>query len=65
MMFRGSLHSVDADEMSGRVVVFTSVVGFTELTAGQPAAFKARIARPTRRDLTVAVLSATGESTLG
>ena len=65
MMFRGSLHSVDADEMSGRVVVFTPVVGFTELTAGQPAAFKARIARPTRRDLTVAVLSATGESTLG
>jgi competence protein ComEC len=65
MMFRGSLHSVDAVEMSGRVVVFTSVVGFTELTAGQPAAFKARISRPMRRDLTVAVLSATGESTLG
>ncbi len=51
--------------MSGRVVVFASVAGFAELTAGQPAAFKARIARPTRRDLTVAVLSATGEPTLG
>ena len=65
MMFRGSLQAVDADEMSGRVVVFTSVVGFTELTAGQPAAFDARITRPTRRDLTLAVLSATGEPTLG
>ena len=65
LMFRGSLQAVDADEMSGRVVVFASVVGFAELTAGQPAAFKARISRPTRRDLTVAVLSATGEPTLG
>ena len=41
--------------MSGRVVVFASVAGFAELTAGQPAAFRARIARPKRRDLTVAV----------
>ena len=65
MMFRGRLQAVDADEMSGRVMVFTSVVGFTELTAGQPAAFDARITRPTRRDLTLAVLSATGEPTLG
>jgi competence protein ComEC len=65
MMFRGSLRSVEADEMSGRVVVFTSVTGFTELTAGQPAAFDARITRPTRRDLTVAVLSSTGEASLG
>jgi competence protein ComEC len=65
MMFRGTLRFVDADEMSGRVVVFTSVLGFAELTAGQPAAFTARITRPSRRDLTVAVLSATGEPTLG
>ena len=65
MMFRGSLHAVDADEMSGRVVVFTSVAGFAELTAGRPAAFKARISGPTRRDLTIAVLSANGEATLG
>ena len=64
-MFRGSLQAVDSDEMSGRVVVFASVVGFTELTAGQPAAFNARIAKPTRRDLTVAVLSSTDEATLG
>jgi competence protein ComEC len=65
MMFRGSLRSVESDEMSGRVVVFTPVTGFTELTAGQPAAFDARITRPTRRDLTVAVLSSTGEASLG
>jgi len=65
MMFRGSLRSVESDEMSGRVVVFTSVTGFTELTTGQPAAFDARITRPTRRDLTVAVLSSTGEASLG
>lgn len=65
LMFRGSLQAVNTDEMSGRVVVFASVAGFGELSAGQPAAFKARISRPTRRDLTVAVLSATGEPTPG
>ena len=65
LMFRGALRAVAADEMSGRVVVFASMAGFAELTAGRPAAFKARISRPTRRDLTVAVLSATGEPTLG
>ena len=55
MMFRGSLRSLDGSEMSGRVVVFVPVLGFAELTAGRPASFRARIARPTRRDLTVAV----------
>jgi len=35
------------------------------LTAGRPASFPARIGRPTRRDLTVAVLSATGAPKLG
>lgn len=65
LMFRGSLQAIDTHEISGRVVVFASVAGFAELTAGQPVAFKARISRPNRRDLTVAVLSATGEPTLG
>ncbi len=65
LMFRGSLRYVAGDEMSGRVVVFASMAGFAELAAGQPAAFKARISRPIRRDLTVAVLSATGEPTFG
>jgi competence protein ComEC len=65
MMFRGSLQMLDGNEMSGRIVAFTSAVGFAELTVGRPASFRARIGRPTRRDLTVAVLSATGEPSLG
>jgi competence protein ComEC len=65
MMFRGSLHRLGTNETSGRVVVFTRAVEFADLTAGRPAEFRARIGRPTRRDLTVAVLSATGEPKLG
>lgn len=65
LMFRGSLHDVAGDEMSGRVVVFASVSAFSELTVGQPARFRARIGRPNRRDLSVAMLSAVGQPTLG
>ncbi len=65
MMFRGTLQALDENEISGRVVVFTPVLDFAELTAGRPASFRARISRPTRDDLTVAVLAATGEPTLG
>lgn len=64
-MFRAVLHQVDGQPTSGRVVVFASVKGFSEVSAGRPAAFRARIGRPTRRDLTVAVLSATGDATVG
>ncbi|OBI79959.1 ComEC/Rec2 family competence protein, partial [Mycobacterium sp. E740] len=63
-MFRGSLLSLDGHEMSGMVVVFGSAE-FGELTAGTPVAFRARIGRPTRRDLSVAVLSALGKPTYG
>ncbi|WP_179468284.1 ComEC/Rec2 family competence protein [Mycolicibacterium vinylchloridicum] len=65
LMFRGALAELNGGEMSGSVVVFASMSGFGELRAGQPARFKARITRPTRHDLTVAVLNATGEPTLG
>jgi competence protein ComEC len=65
LMFRGSLQSIDDRETFGRVVVFTHTVEFAELTAGRPASFRARIGRPTRRDLTIAVLSPTGEPKLG
>jgi competence protein ComEC len=65
LMFRGDLTAVDDREMSGRVVVFASGIGYGELTAGRPAAFRARVGPPTRRDLTVAVLTATGEPALG
>jgi competence protein ComEC len=56
---------VDADDMSGRVVVFAPVAGFSEVSAGRPARFRAGISGPARRDLTVATLSATGRPTLG
>lgn len=65
VMFRASLQRLDGQEISGRVVVFASAGGFADLAAGQPAGFRARIDRPTRRDLTVAVLSATGRATRG
>jgi competence protein ComEC len=65
MMFRGSLQMLDGHETFGRTVVFASAVGIGELSAGRPVSFRARVGRPTRRDLTVAVLSATGEPTLG
>ena len=65
MMFRGTLRSLDGSPSWGRVVVFASSVDFGELTAGRPAAFRAGVSRPTRRDLSVAVLSATDEPQLG
>lgn len=64
-MFRGALVVLDGHEISGRVVVFASMSRIGELTAGTPVAFRARIGRPTRRDLTVAVLSAIGGPTYG
>jgi len=65
MIFRGALQAFDGREMTGRVVAFTSAADFADLTAGRPVGFRARIGRPTRRDLTVAVLSAMGTPTLG
>lgn len=65
LMFRGTLHQLDGAAASGRVVVFVPVGGFGEMGVGQPADFRATVGRPTRRDLTVAVLSATGKPALG
>jgi competence protein ComEC len=65
MMVRGNLNSLDGKPVGGRVLVFASAIDFGDLTAGRPAAFRARVARPMRRDLSVAVLAATGEPTLG
>ncbi|WP_172830555.1 ComEC/Rec2 family competence protein, partial [Mycobacterium asiaticum] len=56
------------DEMSGRVTVFARDSDFGDddgLMVGRPVRFSARIARPTRHDLTVAVLTATGRPELG
>jgi competence protein ComEC len=63
-MFRGTLKMLDGHEISGRTVVFASA-RFANLAAGQPVRFRARVGAPTRPDLTVAVLSATGEPTFG
>lgn len=65
MMFRGALRELDGEPVSGRVLVFSSALDFAELTAGRPVAFRARVSQPIRRDLSVAVLAATGEPRLG
>ncbi|MGO4443610.1 ComEC/Rec2 family competence protein [Mycobacterium sp. 2YAF39] len=65
MMFRASLTVLDGYETNARVVVFASATAFSELSAGRPVGFRARIGRPMRQDLTVAVLSATGAPSMG
>ncbi len=65
LMFRADLLRVDGRETAGAVVVFASAAEFGTLGAGQPVRFRARIARPSRRDLTVAVLTATGPPSFG
>ena len=64
-MFRGSLQALDGRQMSGRVTVFASASDFARLSVGGPVGFRARVTRPNRRDLTVALLSATGQPTWG
>jgi len=65
LMFRAALVAIADDDVAGRVVVFASGGDFAELTAGQPARFRARISRPARRDLTVATLTVVGPPVLG
>jgi competence protein ComEC len=65
MLFRGVLNGLEDSQTSGRVVVFASVAEYGDLTAGRPAAFRARVGPPSRRDLSVAVLYATGKPALG
>jgi competence protein ComEC len=65
LMFRATLQRLRGDEMSGRVVVFARASDFGEVMVGQPVRFTARISHPSRHDLTVAVLNATGRPTLG
>jgi competence protein ComEC len=69
LMFRATLQRLRADEMSGRVVVFARASDFGSeaggVLVGRPLRFTARISRPTRRDLTVAVLTASGRPTMG
>ncbi len=65
LMFRATLQRLRDDETSGRVLVFGRVSDLGEIMVGQPVRFTARITRPARHDLTVAVLNATGRPILG
>lgn len=69
LMFRASLERLGAAEISGRVVVFARASDFGPETGGvmvgRPMRFTARINRPSRCDLTVAVLNASGRPTVG
>lgn len=64
-MFRATLVRLDGAPSSGAVLVFASGTDYVALQAGRPAGFRARVGRPGRRDLSVAVLSATGRPRLG
>ena len=64
-MFRATLARLDAVRSSGAVLVFASGADYAALQAGRPAGFRARVSRPSRSDLSVAVLSATGRPRLG
>jgi competence protein ComEC len=65
LMFRAALRRLGQDEISGRVVVFAPARTFGAVMVGQPLRFRARITKPTRRDLTVAVVNAVGVPTAG
>jgi len=65
MMFWATLRTVRDAPSSGRVMVFTPAMGYTEVSAGRPMAFRARVSRPKHHDLSVAMLAAVGEPRLG
>ncbi|WP_196771030.1 ComEC/Rec2 family competence protein, partial [Mycobacterium colombiense] len=65
LMFKASLRRLRDAQTSGRVVVFARSSDFAAVMVGQPVQFTARITRPARRDLTVAVLNASGRPTMG
>lgn len=65
MMFAATLRAVQGAESSGRVMVFTPPIGYSEISAGRPMVFLARVGRPKHRDLSVATLAAVGQPRLG
>jgi competence protein ComEC len=65
LLFRAALRQFNDEETSGRAVVFAPARDFGAVMVGQPMRFRARITAPTRRDLSVAVLTATGAPTIG
>lgn len=64
-VFDADLVALGGEPVAGRVVVFASAFDVAAVSAGRPVRFRARISRPTRRDLTVAVLTAEGRPALG
>ncbi|WP_235616882.1 ComEC/Rec2 family competence protein [Mycobacterium montefiorense] len=64
LVFRATLQRLRDDEIAGRVTVFARASDF-DVMVGQPMRFSARINRPTRHDLTVAVLNAAGRPVMG
>lgn len=65
LMFAANLRQMRDAESSGRVIVFTPAFGYSQVSAGRPVAFRARVGRPKRRDLSVAMLAAVGEPRFG
>ncbi|MGJ6123403.1 ComEC/Rec2 family competence protein [Mycolicibacterium sp. Y3] len=65
LLFRAALRQVAGAPADGAVTVFAPGWSSGEVTAGRPTTFRARVGRPTRSDLTVAVLTAVGDPTVG
>ena len=65
LLFRAELRQLGRGEMSGRAVVFVPARDSGAVMVGQPMRFRARITAPTRRDLTVATVTAIGAPTVG
>jgi competence protein ComEC len=65
LLFRARLRQLGGDETSGRAVVFAPARDFGAVMVGQPMRFRARITAPTRRDLSVAVITAVGAPRMG
>ncbi len=65
LMFRGDLRSAGDSGVDGAVTVFATGPDFGRVTPGRPIRFRARLAKPTRRDLSIAVLTAVGKPEFG
>lgn len=65
VMFRATLRRLDDADCSGQVVVFARADQLAEVVVGQPLTFRAKVAHPTRHDLSVAGLTVTGTVTRG
>ena len=65
VMFRAALRRIGTDDAGGRVLVFATARDYADVASGRPVRFTARVGKPKRHDLSVAVLTATGKPTHG